>query len=307
MNYYEILEIHPKASKEVVRAAYKSLMQRHHPDKNPNNSEAVHHATLISQAYEIISDGNKRAIYDIQLQKQLKNNLSLEINLTTPIYKAHTNYKSYKNQINSKEKNIWSLGLLIFGILILIFLILLIFKKSSNYFSPNLTISASAFKPVSQPTKQNLSSHSENIKLEKSNLQDLGNKSNKLSEIQNRTMILFSNAITINLKGSTREEYILSIPTLLVKIGSFNSEKFISELNSRRDIIKLQLIEEIEHASYEELLKPGGENYLNKIVLEALEKILGTNRLEEYPSTEFESPSRYGIIATFFPESFSIK
>jgi len=65
MNHYEILEVSPKASAEVIRAAYKSLMQRFHPDKNPT---MVERAAQIVQAYELLSDPARRAEYDIELR-----------------------------------------------------------------------------------------------------------------------------------------------------------------------------------------------------------------------------------------------
>ncbi len=66
--FYDVLEVSPKASPEVIRAAYKSLMQRHHPDKVPDGTTGPGHAALISQAYEVLSDPQKRAAYDLRLQ-----------------------------------------------------------------------------------------------------------------------------------------------------------------------------------------------------------------------------------------------
>jgi DnaJ-class molecular chaperone len=41
-NYYDILEISPSASAEVIRAAYRSLSRKHHPDANPDSDETKH-------------------------------------------------------------------------------------------------------------------------------------------------------------------------------------------------------------------------------------------------------------------------
>lgn len=67
MNYYELLEVSPKASEAVIRAAYKSLMQRYHPDKNPGSAEAAERASLVVQAYEVLSNADKRSAYDREL------------------------------------------------------------------------------------------------------------------------------------------------------------------------------------------------------------------------------------------------
>ena len=67
-NHYDTLEVSPKASPEVIRAAYKSLMQRHHPDKHTATAQAPDLAARIAQAYGVLSDPQQRATYDLQLQ-----------------------------------------------------------------------------------------------------------------------------------------------------------------------------------------------------------------------------------------------
>ncbi|MBC7619633.1 MAG: J domain-containing protein [Candidatus Saccharibacteria bacterium] len=63
---YEVLEISPHASQDVVKAAYRCLAQIYHPDKNAVNDSA--RATLklvvINHAYAILSDPVARQIYD---------------------------------------------------------------------------------------------------------------------------------------------------------------------------------------------------------------------------------------------------
>lgn len=64
---YDILEVSRTASPEVIRAAYKSLVQRFHPDKNPGNPNAEDLLKLINNAYDTLSDPSKRAAYDVML------------------------------------------------------------------------------------------------------------------------------------------------------------------------------------------------------------------------------------------------
>lgn len=63
-DHYATLKIAPDADIEVVRAAYKALMLKYHPDQNRDNPAALAQATRINLAYEILGDPGKRAVYD---------------------------------------------------------------------------------------------------------------------------------------------------------------------------------------------------------------------------------------------------
>ena len=62
-NFYEILEINKNASQEEIKKAYRRLSLKYHPDKN-SDSGAVEKFQDISEAYETLSDQNKREEYD---------------------------------------------------------------------------------------------------------------------------------------------------------------------------------------------------------------------------------------------------
>lgn len=68
MNYYEILEIQPSASEEVIRMAYKGLVKKYHPDTYDGDSDFANEMlSKINIAFEILSNKEKRAEYDQQL------------------------------------------------------------------------------------------------------------------------------------------------------------------------------------------------------------------------------------------------
>jgi len=63
-DFYEILGVSKSASKEEIKKAYRKLAIKYHPDKNPDDKQAEESFKEAAEAYEILSDPNKRARYD---------------------------------------------------------------------------------------------------------------------------------------------------------------------------------------------------------------------------------------------------
>ena len=64
IDYYEILEIGFDVNPSEIKAAYRKLVKRFHPDLHPNNPEATAKMQLINEAYLILSDAEARNLYD---------------------------------------------------------------------------------------------------------------------------------------------------------------------------------------------------------------------------------------------------
>src|SRR6476646_8444228 len=63
-DYYEVLGVAREASPDDVRRAYKREALKHHPDRNPGNAQSEHVFKEVNEAYQVLSDEQKRAVYD---------------------------------------------------------------------------------------------------------------------------------------------------------------------------------------------------------------------------------------------------
>ena len=92
-NYYEILEVNPKASDEIIKKIYKIKVKQNHPDlfQGEEKKKAEEITKELTEAYDILSDAEKRKNYDLELEQNNDNIDELE---------------KYKNVIISlKEEN----------------------------------------------------------------------------------------------------------------------------------------------------------------------------------------------------------
>ena len=76
-DYYEILEVHPKASQEIIKKAYFTLAKKYHPDVYPDKEFAIKKMAMLNEAYEVLGNPEKRKAYDAR-----RNNNTSEQNQT---------------------------------------------------------------------------------------------------------------------------------------------------------------------------------------------------------------------------------
>jgi curved DNA-binding protein CbpA len=93
LDYYEILGINPSASDEEIKKAYRKLVSKYHPDRNPNNKQAEEYTKKLNQAHEVLSDTMKRKEYDAKRKSSYSQNNRYE----------NTNQKNHKSESTQEE------------------------------------------------------------------------------------------------------------------------------------------------------------------------------------------------------------
>jgi len=64
LNYYEVLEVSKDCTGATLKKAYRKLAMKYHPDRNPDDKEAEEQFKVVNEAYQVLSDDEKRSIYD---------------------------------------------------------------------------------------------------------------------------------------------------------------------------------------------------------------------------------------------------
>lgn len=107
VNYYEVLEVSEKASKEVIEKAYKALAKKYHPDLNHDNKkEAESKMKEINEAFAILMDENKRATFDrvLERKRQIEQKKQSYSNQSTS-YKNSTSRNSPNSDSSTQNVN----------------------------------------------------------------------------------------------------------------------------------------------------------------------------------------------------------
>lgn len=285
MNCYEILEVSPNASPAVIKAAYKSLMQRYHPDRNPGDARIAEHAANVVQAYELLSDPAKRAVYDQSLKRQ-----SAAPQAAARDSGRATRYAAAP-AADDHHKIYWVVWALI-GLTMVVSVLLLFFTKQQPAPEPALmpqATGASAASEVARTLPLLMARLNIHLLTLKKPPEDAGNTAQVAQEIWEDS------------------GYVLDIPVLGVKVGTFDSAKVIRHLEANETYIREKLVQKLAKADREKLAQIGGEQYLQNMIMDAIEEATGTDRREDYPPAPGESPGRYGVVDVLLSESFAVR
>ena len=105
-NYYDILGIETSATESEIKSAFRKLARKWHPDVAGNSPDVVKHFKEINEAYEVLSDAEKRTKYDILrgiLHTKTKENKTSEKTNTTNSSSQKQTQQKAENKNNSKN------------------------------------------------------------------------------------------------------------------------------------------------------------------------------------------------------------
>ena len=104
-NYYEILEVNPKASEDIIKKVYKIKVKQNHPDlfQGEEKKKAEEKTKEITEAYDILSNKEKRQNYDLELKNNENEEKDKYIKYESIISSLKSENEYLKNVIISKN------------------------------------------------------------------------------------------------------------------------------------------------------------------------------------------------------------
>jgi hypothetical protein len=296
MNYYELLEVSPNASPAVVRAAFKSLMQRWHPDKNPGDSALAARAAQIVQAYEVLSDAHRRAAYDAQTRRPPEVAPARPAGLASAQPGARP-YAAYNGPAAAPSN--WYFWLL--GVVILVAGGLALFLSGARPF----------WKPDTAVPPLHTATNPPAAKV--ANTAPPAEPSGPMPAA--RQIALLSSSLDVELTDSRNSPedadgppHFLSIAALTVDIGPIDSTGFADTIERQKETLLQRLSDRLARIPYTEL-RVADDRYLVNFIYDALRDITGTKGLAnpDAGNPDAAPPRRYGIVAVSLPASFALR
>lgn len=315
MSHYETLEVSRNASPEVIRAAYKSLIQRYHPDKNPNQEQAATKAQQVTEAYTVLSDPEKRAAYDAKFfsQDQFFSNGS-NVQPTTAVVDLSvpptTRRQSTDPSIKVVEIN-GNLSKPAIAIVILVISVIGFFAWSADKKQKEFDLAWAAI--TEKSNIERAEKERKNLELQKKKAED-----DEALDLSRRTLAPFPNNISVNLIEAKSYPVrftgkILTIPQISLVVGKIDSELVVANVQQNRGVLAQNVFEQLSKLDERSLMTVDADAHIRNIIKDNMNKIvLGENYKQEnlcvvaFPSSSssrYESKCR-GIESVKLPQSF---
>ena len=289
LSHYDILEVSPKAGAEVIRAAYKSLMQRNHPDRNFDALESTARTAAISSAYDVLSDPEKRRVYDETLADLSR----VEASPDRPSHRRSAASVGRQNKpVSSSRQRTWYATVLILSVIGAGAAILVLSKRKA---APPPVVQAISPAPAPAIERPLLAL-------------DAGESS---ADLQARTVSAFVTDLRIELSPSDSARsgigHVLLIPDLGLRLAPGVADRYRPQIKEKRSQIIRQLLVTLSNAPYHELIKEDGDLYLKKLIEASVAASIGLELSAAVPAASPPFMAPQGLLEVFLPLSFSIQ
>lgn len=300
MTHYDTLEISRQASPEVIRAAYRSLMQRFHPDRRPDDPAAARRAAEITVAYEVLSDPVRRAAYD----------RDLAIGPTTPpppeaaaVIRRQKPAARPTARLSTRTSLLGGRALLVAVVIGGVIGLAMWLASPKADAQTELHSIRQAFTGGGLPEARLRELYArKQALLQAAPALRAGAIAEAAVDLEARTVELLSSPLTLRLRDAE-----LVIPRLRIVLGSFDADRVRAHIGRLSEPLISDIARSL--AAADPILFNGktGETLVKELVLSTLANRLGGAPADAYPSTYFESPGRYGPIEVLLPEGLTVR
>ncbi len=302
-NHYDVLEVSPKASAEVIRAAYKSLMQRHHPDKSANGIEPTRLAASIAQAYEVLSDPQQRLVYDqtLLVQHSPLTHLPHHAGGGAGSLAARRTAATAGNRLST-----WYAPVLVISIICAGGAILVMSKKKPAGGAPSQQMALSTPRLRSSGSMDTDPGATPNTA---ATAQLTANSVAVTDEGLFRTLSGFVTDLSVELNPDTQQSaaiHVLRVPSIGLRLGVSEPDRWTHRIQAQRTAIIQQLLVTLASAKYLELIKPDGDVYLKKLIEDSVVLVTGLERSSALPIVG-QPGQGLQPIEVLLPVSFSVQ
>lgn len=329
IDYYEILEVSQNAGQEVIRAAYKTLMQRYHPDKNSNDSENARLVLAIRLAYDVLSDPELRKAYDIELEKVrviiTESSSNQNFNDEEAVSPSENSQDEWLQEINIKSSNTKDSSYLInkssffvYGLILIIVILLIGFGINASRMEEHKIFVEQAERARTETEKEVETKRLEQLDTEIRRAAERRKEETKSA----RTIANFGAKLTfkmpddndstsIDCKYDTGHcKHYITIPTLGIVVGEDGGKEVINHIQKNKEVIIGDIRALLVKTSYKDFTQVNSEKRLKTIISDQINlTVLGKKPPDLWsypPRLQGKSQAIKGIEEILLPQSFSV-
>lgn len=300
--HYDTLEVSPAASPETIRAAYRSLMQRFHPDRLPGDATAAARAAEIAHAYDVLSDAARRAAYDAALRRPAAAAATARAS-ARPAGAAPRRAGAGAGAGGGWGGFTW-IAVLVAGVGVGGWLATRSFGEPEP--AARLQALQAAFhaegateavrRDLQAQKAQLLSRHPELASREQAAAQQAA--AERSARLLTQPLVVW-----IEARGEAPAAELV-VPAIHLQMGGFESAQAMAHLQRHRDRVVQELGQRLARLEVPRLRTPAAAQVLAEAILGSVSASLGTDPAQPFPSTWLESPGRHGVVSVSLPERF---